>query len=157
MQFSADCLVVIRKITTFAENYTNMGIQIISAKQFATKLKATIQKSGRLGFTEDTAKVLDFQSGKRAKFAKDDERRILYLVIISEDNEDAFPIRESSGYYYVPARQMFDMLGFDYENYYIIFDLIREKSHDAELQGMVFRMKERLNKRKEKNEEKEIG
>lgn len=133
-----------------------MAINIISAKQFATKLKATIQKSGRLGFTEDTAKILDFQSGKRAKFAKDDEKDILYLIIISEDSEDAFQIKQSSGYYYVQARQMFDMLGFDYENYYIIFDLIRDKSLDAELQGMVFRMKERLNKRKEKDEEKEI-
>ena len=87
-----------------------MAIKILSAKQFATKLKATIQASGRLGFTEETANALDFASGKFAKFAKDDEKDALYLIIINEDCEDAFPIKLSSGYYYVPTRQMFDAL-----------------------------------------------
>ena len=44
-----------------------MNIKILSAKQFATKLKATIQASGRLGFTAETATVLDLQSGKYAR------------------------------------------------------------------------------------------
>jgi len=30
-------------------------IEILSAKKFQVKLKATIQASGRLGFTEETA------------------------------------------------------------------------------------------------------
>lgn len=133
-----------------------MAITIISAKQFTTKLKATIQASGRLGFTEDTAKVLDFPSGKFVKFAQDDENGILYLIIINEGSEDAFSIRESSGYFYVPAKQMFDMLGFDYENNNIMFDLIRQPSLDSDLTGQVYLMKQRINKRKgKKNEEVE--
>ena len=127
-----------------------MTISIISAKQFATKLKATIQSSGRLGFTEETAKVLDLSSGKHAKFAKDDENGSLYLIICNEGSEDAFEIRESSGYFYVPARLMFDMLGFDYEHNTIMFDLIRQTSLDDDLQGQVFFMKRRQNKKKEK-------
>lgn len=134
----------------------DMAITIISAKQFATKLKATIQASGRLGFTEDTAKILDLQSGKFAKFAQDDENGVLYLIIINEGSEDAFSIRESSGYFYVPAKQMFDMLGFDYENNNIMFDLIRQSSLDSDLTGQVYLMKQRTNKRKgKKNEEVE--
>lgn len=133
-----------------------MAINIISAKQFATKLKVTIQASGRLGFTDETSKALDLQSGKFAKFAQDNEKSLLYLIIIKIGDEDAFPIRESSGYFYVPAKQMFDMLGFDYENNTIMFDLIRQPSFDDDLQGQVYLMKQRSNRRKEKKNE-EIG
>lgn len=137
-----------RIIFIFASKTNNMAICIISAKQFATKLKVTIQASGRLGFTDETAKALDLASGKFAKFAQDDENGNLYLIIIDKGNEEAFPIRESSGYFYVPAKQMFDMLGFDYENCTIMFDLVRQSSLDDDLHGLVYYMKQRSNKRK---------
>ena len=120
-----------------------MSITILSAKQFATKLKATIQASGRLGFTAETASALGFESGKFAKFAKDDENDSLYLIIINERSEDAFEIRVSSGYYYVPTKVMFDTLGFNYENGNVMFDLIRKPTLDDDLQGQVYFMKQR--------------
>jgi len=127
-----------------------MAITILSAKQFATKLKATIQASGRLGFTAETATALGLESGKYAKFAKDDEKDSLYLIIINESNEDAFEIRLSSNYYYVPTKVMFDTLGYDYENGNIMFDLVRQPSLDDDLQGQVYFMKQRPIKNKEK-------
>ena len=134
------------------KNNEDMAITILSAKQFATKLKVTIQASGRLGFTDETAKVLDLPSGKFAKFAQDDEKDVLYLIIINNVDEDAFRIRESSGYFYVPAKQLFDTLGFDYENNNIMFDMIRQSPLDETLGGQVYLMKQRQNKRKEKYE-----
>ena len=131
-----------------------MTIQILSAKKFAVTLKVTIQKTGRLGFTDETAKALDLQSGKFAKFAQDDESGTLYLIIIDKSNEDSFDIRSSSGYYFVPAKMMFDSLGMDYEQNVIMFDLVRKPSLDETLEGQVFLMKTRISKRKEtKNEE----
>ena len=130
-----------------------MAIRIINAKQFTTKLKATIQFSGRLGFTEDTANALDLSARKFARFAQDDEKNTLYLIIIDEASEDAFQIRLSSGYYYVPTKMMFDMLGFDYEHNTIMFDLIRQPSLDADLMGQAYLMKQRINKRKDKANE----
>ena len=130
-----------------------MGITIISAKQFAVKLKATIQASGRLGFTAETAKALGLESGKFAKFAQDDEKRLLYLIISDEGSEDAFPVRETSGYYYVGAKLMFDWLGFNYESGNIAFDLVRQSALDDDLQGRVYFMKERKTKTKEKDEQ----
>ena len=132
------------------QNFKIMGITILSAKQFATKLKATIQASGRLGFTAETATVLGLESGKFAKFAKDDENGSLYLIIINERSEDAFEIRVSSGYYYVPTKVMFDTLGFNYENGNIMFDLVRQHSLDNDLQGQVYFMKQRQIKNREK-------
>ena len=127
-----------------------MSITILSAKQFATKLKATIQASGRLGFTAETATALGFEAGKFAKFAKDDENNSLYLIIISERSEDAFEIRVSSGYYYVSTKVMIDTLGFNYENGNIMFDLVRQPSLDNDLQGQVYFMKQRQIKNREK-------
>ena len=133
-----------------------MAITILSAKQFATKLKATIQASGRLGFTAETATALGLESGKFAKFAKDDEKESLYLIIINESNEDAFEIRVSSGYYYVPTKVMFDTLGFNYENGNIMFDLVRQPSYDDDLQGQVYYMKQRPIKNKDKKNDIEV-
>ena len=126
-----------------------MAIQIISAKRFATKLKATIQRSGRLGFTEETARYTNLAEEKFAKFAQDDESGTLYLIIHDTRDEDSFEIRSSSGYYYVPAKMMFDSLGMDYEKNVIMFDLVRKPSLDETLEGQVFLMKTRISKRKE--------
>jgi len=120
-----------------------MAIRILSAKLFATKLKATIRSSGKLGFSEATAKILDLESGKFAKFAEDTDNGTLYLIIIDKGSKDAFPIRKSSGYFYAPTTRMFDALGYNYSKGLIIFDLIRQCSLDKELQGKVLFMKQR--------------
>jgi hypothetical protein len=130
-----------------------MAIQILSAKRFAIKLKATIQASGRLGFTAETATVLDLKSGKFAKFAQDDESKSLYLIIVDKGSEDAFSIRETSGYFYVPTKVMFDALGFNYENGNIMFDLVRQTSLDNDLQGQVYYMKQRPMRKTQQGQE----
>lgn len=127
-----------------------MALTILSAKRFATTLKATIHRTGRLGFTSETAAALDLNAEKFAKFAQDDENKSLYLIIINEGNEDAFPVRENSGYYFIATKVMFDTLGFNYENGDIIFDLVRRPSLDEDLQGQVFFMKQRPIKNKER-------
>ena len=126
-----------------------MALRILSAKKYATTLKVTIQKTGRLGFTEDTAKALDLASGEHAKFAQDEENGSLYLIITNEADEDAFEIKLSSGYYYIPAKTLFDILGFNYEHSTIMFDLIRQSSHDNDLNGQVYFMKQRQTRNKE--------
>ena len=119
-------------------------------------MKATIQSTGKLGFTGETAKHLNLQAGKHAKFAKDDETGTLYFILVDKPNEDAFPIKETSGYFNVATTRMFDMLGFNYKSKTIMFDLIRQISLDAELNGEVYMMKQRNGKLKEKNNEDEI-
>lgn len=134
-----------------------MAISIISAKQFTAKLKATIQSTGKLGFTGETAKCLNLEAEKHAKFAKDDETGVLYLILMNRPNEDAFPIKSTSGYYYAATSRMFDMLGFDYKSTTIMFDLIRQNSLDSDLNGEVYMMKQRYGKNKERNNEENIA
>ena len=132
------------------QNLIFMAFTILSAKKFATTLKATIHKTGRLGFTDETAKALDLKSGKFARFAQDDETSSLYLIINNEGSEDAFPVRENGGYYFIATKVMFDTLGFNYEEGNFMFDLIRKPSLDDDLQGQVYFMKQRQIKPKEK-------
>jgi hypothetical protein len=96
------------------------------------------------------------ESGKFAKFAKDDENGALYLIIINEGSEEAFSIRENSGYYFVTTKVMFDTLGYDYENGNIMFDLVRQPSLDTDLQGQVYFMKQRPTKNKDKKNDIEV-
>lgn len=130
-----------------------MAIKILSAKDFNVKLKATIQASGRLGFSEPTAKFLKLSLSKYAIFANDEETNDLYLAICENESEDSFEIKSTSGYYYVPAKMLFDVLGLDYINNVIMFDLVRVSSLDEETGGETYKMNKRENKRKSKENE----
>lgn len=120
-------------------------MRILSVKQFSSRLKVTIQSSGRLNFTEDTTKTLGIVENTPVKFALDDENdNTLYLVIASDlDDEDAFKVRKSGSYYYVPTKNLFDALGIEYEGKSLGYDLVRAESRDVELGGMAFKMSQR--------------
>ena len=117
-------------------------MKILSVKQFSNNLKVTIQASGRLNFSDETARILGLKEGTLIKFAMDDEDGdVLYLCLPSEtDDEDAFKVRKSGVYYYVPTKMLFDALGIDYRDKAILYDLVRNQSKDGELGGMAFRM-----------------
>lgn len=129
-----------------------MAISVISAKQFVQKLKVTIQSSGRLGFTGETGDHLRLQEKAGVKFAKDDEKNVLYLIIIDTRSVDAFEFRSSGRYFYAETSRMFDYLGYDYSKGNIIFDLVRQDHLDEQLGGEVYMMKPRK-KRKERKDE----
>ena len=124
-----------------------LRFKIISAKQFSKKLKAAIQQTGRLGFTEDTSRELGFSQQKYIKVAQDEESGALYAIILDEQNEDAFKVCRSGAYYYLPTKQLFDMLGLDYKNKTIIFDLVPKPELDGELGGKVLLMDKREKKK----------
>ena len=120
-------------------------MRILSVKQFSNRLKVTIQSSGRLNFTEDTTKTLGIVENTPVKFALDDENdNTLYLVIASDsEDEDAFRVRKSGSYYYVPTKNIFDALGIEYDGKSLGYDLVRAESQDVDLGGMAFKMSQR--------------
>lgn len=133
-----------------------MAIKIISTKDFTKPLKVTIQSSGKLGFTRDTAEVLRLESGKMIQFGRDEEKNEMYLIMLGHtDAEDAFAVAKAGDYYYLPTALMFDALGYKYGKYTYFFDLVRREDMDAELKGEVYYMKERNNIKKAKIVEEE--
>lgn len=115
-------------------------MKILSAKTYGVKLKATIQATGKLGFTKATSDVLGLGVRKFIKFAQSDDERELYLIVSESENEDAFKVSISSGYYSLNTKGLFDALDLDYKNKTIIFDLQRIVSLDNELEGDVYKM-----------------
>lgn len=129
-----------------------MALQTLSAKRFQTKLKATIQSSGRLSFTEKTSKELQFANGYHVKFLYDNDSKELFMAKVSGEDEDAFEVRTSGSYFYVATKRLFDELGFDYKKKNIMFDLIRKQSLDEEVVGEVYKMDKRVLPRREKGD-----
>lgn len=115
------------------------------------KLKATIQRTGRLGFSDATAKALNLANIKAIQFARDDQDSdAMYLINNTpEGSEESFKIYKSGQYYHVNTRALFDELGIDYENYSVIFDLTRDKTHGN---MEVYKMKKRILPRKNKDQ-----
>ena len=124
-------------------------INVLSAQQYGKKLKATIQSTGKLGFTEPTAEEFGLDKPCWMKVANDDEvDGLLYLILIREEDPDAFQVCKSGEYYYLPTKYLFDALGYDYQNKKIMFDIVRVSELDSVLGGLVYRMKRRFGKGK---------
>lgn len=124
-----------------------MALVILENKEATSKLKATVQKSGKLGFTDTTAKYLRLANTEAIQFAADDqEEDTLYLINGKhESDENTFKVCKAGKYFYINAKHLFDELGLDYETCTIIFDLKRESKYgDIE----VYKMKKRILPRK---------
>ena len=120
-----------------------MTINIIDITQFSVKLKATVQATGKLGFTNETANCLNLQIGQAVNFAKDDETEDLYLIIANDNIANTLKVCKSGMYYYIPTKLMFDAFGYDYKKKTIIFELARKKELDDSLNGRVYKMNKR--------------
>ena len=124
-----------------------MAYTILSASRFVSKLKATVHASGKLGFSDVTAKELGFSNNQEdhfVQFAQDNENpSVLYLINGTADDGDSFRVCKAGAYYYVNAKLMFDSLGIDYINKTIIYDMSRYQTEN----GNVYKMAKReLNK-----------
>lgn len=113
-------------------------MEILSAKKYCIKLKATIQATGKLGFPKAVSDSLNFAEHKYVKFGRDDND--LYLSILADADEDAFKVNVSSGYYSLNTKGLFDALGFDYKSLTVIFELHRDTSMDEVLGGESYKM-----------------
>ncbi len=127
-----------------------MTLKILCASKYSTKLKATVQASGKLGFTDTTRQALNLTENSYVYIAQDSDTHELFMILIDGPNPDAFRVRKSGKYYNLSTSQLFSELGFRYKEITYIFDLIRDSTMDLEAGGVVYRMNRReLNKRKE--------
>lgn len=126
-------------------------IKIIKTSDFNVKLKATIHASGRLGFTADTAKKLQLSEDTYIKFANDDEHENeLYMIFVSEPDDDTFKIIRAGKYFYLATTAMFQSFGYDFKKYNIMFDMVRMSDYDEIVNGKTFKLNKRVLMRKAK-------
>lgn len=124
--------------------------QIFNAQEFSQKLKATIQRTGKLGFTAETITTLQLSPTSYVRIAPDtDDKNIFYLAVINQQIEDGFKVYRSGDYVYLQTKQLFDKIGLDYVKWNIMFDMSRYEDGDSPMGGACYmlnlRKKERTN------------
>jgi hypothetical protein len=83
-------------------------MKILSAKKFGVRLKATVQATGKLGFTKATSDALNLEQCPFVTFSQaEDDNRDLYLSISDIASGDAFRVLVSSGYYSLSTKALF--------------------------------------------------
>ena len=129
-------------------------LSVLSAREYTKGLSATIQASGKLGFSANTARTLGFEKGAGVKFALLDGKDLV-LINSKVKDDDAFALMQSNGYYSVKTKHLFDHLGYDYVQQRISFDLVRLPNDSPEIYRLVER-KGILRKDKANREGKEM-
>lgn len=105
-----------------------MKLKFIKAQEIDRNVKATIHTSGKLGFSSEAAKKLKLsESTKSIMIAvneddKSDEN--LYIMTLTEQNDDAFNTIKAGDYFYVNTKAFFDNYNVDYRNSKIIYDIV---------------------------------
>ena len=123
--------------------------QVFNAKEFTKKLKATIQATGKLGFTADIISQLQLTTDCSILIAPDsDDSQVLYMAVLRTIDETAFAILKSGSYLYLNTKQLFDCLGIQYTKSTVMFDLSRFQEGDSVLGGECYKMTMRTNPKK---------
>jgi len=124
-------------------------LKLINAAEYSTKLKATIQQTGKLGFTKETIDALDLNEQKSIQFAEDDTRKnTLFMIVYDEQNEAAFRVNKAGDYLYLNTKVFFELRGYDFKEWNFMFDLYRAEEHEAQIpNARIFRMEMRKTKR----------
>lgn len=130
-----------------------MKLKIYSAKNYGTKLKVTIQETGKLGFTKETAESLQLSNDTYIKIAEDEETQgDLYMIVCNKKDEDGFKANCNAGYYSLYTTILFKEMGIDFVNQTVIFDLSREEKLDKDVDGRVYKMHKRIKNKKRKED-----
>ena len=119
---------------------------VIYKNEGATKLKATVHKTGKLGFTDATAKHLGLTNDTKVQFATDSEdEHCFYLINKPNSGDDLFEVKGAGGYFFVNIKNLLDKRGVDYANQTVIYDMERDSTYpDME----IYKLKERILPRK---------
>ena len=124
--------------------------QIFDAKELTQKLKATVQRTGKLGFTSETLAALNIKQGTHVRIAEDTEsKRILWLGVMQEPADNAFPVNKAGDYYYVNTTKLFEKIGLDFRKKNCMFDLSRQAEYDEAIGGECYKMQLRVTDRRQ--------
>ncbi|MBS1530119.1 MAG: hypothetical protein JSU01_07425 [Bacteroidetes bacterium] len=108
-----------------------MNINFHKPSTLDRNLKATIQRSGKIGFTAEAANKLKLSVDKSLMIgnnADDKDDQNLYVVVNDPKEEDAFQVLKAGSYYYVNTKPLFKTLRWDYEKYNYSFEITEENS-----------------------------
>jgi hypothetical protein len=98
--------------------------------------KATVHKSGKLGFSSGAAKMMEFEVNtyyRIATNAEDINDKNLYLMVGDKDTNDVFHVAKAGSYYYIRVKSLLEKLGVDYLNEKVTYDIKMVKDSEGDL------------------------
>jgi hypothetical protein len=103
---------------------------ILNAKEFSVKsCKATVQKTGKLGFSAAATEVLGLAEGKSILVSELNDKDLAMVILPNSLDHRGFELIKSSNYFALKMKSFFDQRGYDYtnENVTIIYDIVKMK------------------------------
>ena len=123
--------------------------KIVNAGGFAENAKASVQRSGRLGLSNEAAKLLKPERNGSILIANGDDGNLGCVVLPpNSDDSRGFRWQLASGYFSANLKPFFDSIGLDYSSTEVttIFDIVQT---DEKYMGFpVFKLRKRLVKRR---------
>lgn len=126
-----------------------MKIRFLSPQNLERNIKATIHKSGKMGFTIEAANKLGLSTDKSVSIGinEDDENdKNFYVVVNNSKTRDAFSVLKAGDYYYLNTKPLLDSLKIDYLNNNISFDIEEQEIENQDIYIFKRRDKERKTK-----------
>lgn len=117
-----------------------LSIKKLALSEYGIKMKATVQATGKLSFTDATAQNMHLQKDDRFAIYQDTTKKDLFYMVGNNNDPDAFPVKKSGMYHYMATTTLFQMLGFDFKNVTYIFDILRVAQYDEELGGTAYKL-----------------
>lgn len=129
-----------------------LKLKIHKANEFEKNVKATVQSTGRLGFSDGAKKKMKIETGKYLVIAtNEDDEKDENLYAWLEDNEEngGFRINKGGQYYNANTKPLFDGLKIDYKDKdnLVIYDIV-DFDNDG---NQIFKLVKRVHARSKKN------
>jgi hypothetical protein len=112
-----------------------MELEFLDINVSKGKPKATIHKSGKLGFNNEAIQYMDLNKKPMYKLAKAGDNEYLYLLEV-QDDKGAAKVSKAGNYFYLNVGDAFDRLELDYRNNTVIFDIKKETYKDQNLYSL---------------------
>ncbi len=126
-----------------------MKIKFFIPDSLDKNLKATVHKSGKMGFTIEAAKKMGLGVEKGLSIGineEDQEDKNLYVLVDEKKKIENFPILKAGNYFYINTKPLFDSMKIDYVNNYIAYDISKEDFEKESMFVLKRKEKERIKK-----------
>lgn len=98
----------------------------VEVKEQPKRMKATVQRTGRLGLTNSAVNQLGLKPGMRARIMQsksNPDPLKLFMELEPEGSKVGFRINKAGEYHYIATQDLFDTLPLDYKGQTVIYDL----------------------------------
>src|SRR5258708_7930514 len=96
-----------------------IDIEFFEPEDSLGPIKATVHRTGKLGFSLGAGKLIDFETNKlfkigRKKEAGDNGNDVLFMIPVETEDEFTFKVMKAGPYYSMKIKRLLGQLNIDY-------------------------------------------